>query len=54
MLDVSNYVLVGYFIFEIVLKIFAYGFKYFWSQDWNKFDSIIVGLSIVGFFESYF
>ena len=51
MLDISNYVLVGYFIFEIIIKIIAYGFKYFWSQVWNKFDAIIVGLSILGFFE---
>jgi hypothetical protein len=31
MQKISNYVLVGYFIFEIIIKIIAYGFKHFWS-----------------------
>jgi hypothetical protein len=53
MLNASNYVLVGYFTLEIILKIIAYGFKYFWGQIWNKFDSLIVFLSIIGFFETY-
>lgn len=31
MLNISNYVLVGYFIFEIIIKVIAYGFKHFWG-----------------------
>jgi hypothetical protein len=31
MLNISNYVLVGYFTFEIIIKIIAYGLKHFWS-----------------------
>ena len=30
----------------MVLKITAYGFKYYWHVNWNKFDFIIVIMSL--------
>ena len=36
---------------EIILKLIAYGFSFFWSQVWNKFDFIIVAFSVIGLFE---
>ena len=36
----------------MVLKITAYGFKYYWHVNWNKFDSIIVILSLLAMNET--
>lgn len=33
------------------LKITAYGFKYYWYVNWNKFDFIIVMMSLIAFDE---
>lgn len=35
------------FTFEMILKIVAYGFKYYWHVNWNKFDFIIVWMSLI-------
>ena len=35
----------------MVLKITAHGFKYYWHVNWNKFDFIIVWMSLVAFDE---
>ncbi len=45
-----------YFIIEIMTKIKEYGFKRFWSNGWNRFDFIIIFISVPSistlFFES--
>jgi hypothetical protein len=33
---------------ECTLKIIAYGWKYYWHVNWNKFDFFIVLISLVG------
>jgi len=52
MLDSSNQFFVIFFTIELILKITAYGFKYYWYVNWNKFDFIIVILSLIAFDES--
>jgi len=42
---------VVFFTFEMVLKITAHGFKYYWHVNWNKFDFIIVWMSLIAFDE---
>lgn len=46
-LEQSNNSFVVFFTLELILKITAYGFKYYWYVNWNKFDFIIVILSLV-------
>lgn len=48
----SNYTFVAFFFIELVLKITAYGFQYYWYVNWNKFDFIIVILSLVALDET--
>jgi len=36
----------------MALKITAYGFMYYWHVNWNKFDFIIVVMSLVAVNES--
>lgn len=43
----SNYTFVVFFTCELILKITSYGFKYYWYVNWNKFDFIIVIMSLV-------
>jgi len=40
-------VFVVFFTVEMVIKITAYGWKYYWYVNWNKFDFIIVMLSLI-------
>jgi fumarate reductase subunit C len=35
------------FFIEMILKITALGFTYYWHVNWNKFDFIIVLMSLV-------
>lgn len=37
----------GIFLLEVVIKITAYGFTYYWHVNWNKFDFIIITMSII-------
>ena len=46
-LDISNKIFVAFFTGELMIKITAYGFKYYWYVNWNKFDFIIVIMSLV-------
>ena len=46
-LEIANYTFVSIFTFEMILKITAHGFQYYWHVNWNKFDFIIVILSLV-------
>lgn len=45
-LDIANLTFVIIFTVEMVLKITAYGFRYYWHVNWNKFDCIIVVMSL--------
>jgi len=53
-LNVGNNVFVGIFTLEAILKILAHGFSYYWHIDWNKFDFIIVLLSLLSSYEGLF
>ena len=46
-LEIANLIFVVIFTIEMVLKITAYGFKYYWHVNWNKFDFIIVIMSLL-------
>jgi hypothetical protein len=41
-LSIINYVFTTIFIFEMVLKLVAYGPKMYFKSHWNKFDSFVV------------
>jgi hypothetical protein len=51
-LDRSNLSFVVFFTVEMTLKITAYGFKYYWYVNWNKFDFVIVIMSLVSLNEN--
>lgn len=42
-----NVFFVIFFTAEVILKITAYGWKYYWYVAWNKFDFIIVMMSLL-------
>jgi len=44
---------VVFFTAELLLKITAYGFKYYWYVNWNKFDCIIVFFSLIALDETW-
>mmetsp|Transcript_34799 Transcript_34799/g.53436 ORF Transcript_34799/g.53436 Transcript_34799/m.53436 type:complete len:300 (+) Transcript_34799:3761-4660(+) len=46
-LKYANYSFVGIFTVEMVLKVIAYNFPYYWHVNWNKFDCIIVIMSLI-------
>ena len=52
LLNDSNKAFVGVFTLECGLKITAYGFKYYWHVNWNKFDFFIVIISLIGLDEN--
>ena len=45
-LQYANTTFVIIFTLEMILKITAYGFDYYWHVNWNKFDFIIVIMSL--------
>ena len=47
MLQDANLVFVVFFTIEMIVKITAYGWNYYWYVSWNKFDFVIVILSLV-------
>ena len=51
-LDQANLVFVVIFAIEMVIKITALGFTYYWHVNWNKFDCIIVIMSLIAIDES--
>jgi len=42
-----------FFACEGFMKILAYGFKYYWYINWNKFDFVVVFLSLIVIDESW-
>ncbi|MDF3818658.1 ion transporter [Leptospira sp. 96542] len=45
-LEVIDQIILGIFIVEILLKLYAFHFKFF-STGWNVFDILIVGIALV-------
>lgn len=52
-LDIANSTFVVIFALEMLLKITAHGFTYYWHVNWNKFDFIIVITSILAVNEKW-
>jgi len=46
-LSTANIFFVVIFTMEMLMKITAYGFTYYWHVNWNKFDFIIVIMSLI-------
>mmetsp|Transcript_17670 Transcript_17670/g.2896 ORF Transcript_17670/g.2896 Transcript_17670/m.2896 type:complete len:113 (+) Transcript_17670:384-722(+) len=46
-LNVSNYVFIGIYTVEFILKILGLSPKLYFSNNWNKFDFIVLVLSYV-------
>lgn len=51
-LNIANLLFVIIFTLEVVFKVIAYGFKYYWHVNWNKFDFVIVIMSLVAIDET--
>ena len=49
----SNFFFCIFFTLELVLKMLAYGFSYYWYVNWNKFDMIIVFTSLLTLDDSW-
>jgi hypothetical protein len=47
-LQIIDIFFIGLFTVEAKMKIYAYGWFPYWSEVWNKFDFIIVVLSLIG------
>jgi len=47
MLEIVDYIFVGIFVVEFLLKITGLGPKYYWADSWNRFDFIIVVVSVI-------
>jgi len=50
----GNIIFVSIFAVEAVLKMTAHGIKFYFLETWNKFDFVIVILSLVALDESIF
>merc|ERR1719183_2577115 len=46
-LATANYIFLGIYIIEMMLKMLGLGFKQYFKDPWNKFDFVLVMLSIV-------
>lgn len=53
MLKNASFFFIIFFTCEGVLKMLAYGFTYYWYINWNKFDFIVVFLSLIVIEESW-
>ena len=49
----ANYFFCIFFTIELILKMISYGFTYYWYINWNKFDMIIVFLSLLTLDDSW-
>lgn len=52
-LETANYLFTSVFIVECVLSIFAIGWKGYWIVAWNKFDFVVVMMSLVDLLMSF-
>ena len=44
----AEYVFLFLFTMEILLKLFTFGSKHFFTRMWNVFDTVIIGAALVG------
>lgn len=54
MIKYGNYVFIGIFVMEAFLKFIGYGLRYYFLDTWNKFDFVIVVLSLIAIDEDIF
>jgi voltage-gated sodium channel len=45
-LHTADHVMLGVFVVELVLRLYAYGWRFF-RDPWNVFDFVIVGISVI-------
>ena len=53
-LQIINYVFVAVFTIEAIFKLIAFGHKFYFLENWNKFDFIIVVLSLIALDDNIF
>jgi voltage-gated sodium channel len=46
LLHVADRIMLGIFVVEIVLRLYAYGWRFF-TDSWSVFDFIVVGISLI-------
>lgn len=49
----ANYFFCIFFTLELIAKLISYGWSYYWYINWNKFDMIIVFLSLLTLDDSW-
>lgn len=45
LINIMDYCCTVIFLVEMIVKLYAYGFKKYWGDAWNRFDGILVILS---------
>jgi hypothetical protein len=53
-IEIGNIVFISIFTVEAVLKILGHGIKFYFLENWNKFDFLIVILSLIALDETLF
>jgi voltage-gated sodium channel len=46
LLHVADRIMLGIFVVELALRLYAYGWKFF-GDSWNVFDFVVVGISLI-------
>eukprot|EP00899_Mesostigma_viride_P019947 jgi/Mesvir1/27954/Mv20161-RA.1 len=52
-IDDTNYAFVSFFLFELTLKLLAYGPIQYFADSWNRFDFVVVAVSVVELFFTF-
>lgn len=52
-LDIADIACTFFFVIEILTKIGHYGWRIFWRKGWNKFDFIVISLSLPSVLELF-
>lgn len=53
-LEIGNTIFIAIFTFEAAFKLIAHGPKFYFLENWNKFDFVIVILSLIALDENLF
>ena len=48
--SVLNYIFISVYVLEFGTKVYAYSFATFWKDNWNRFDMIVLLVSLSGVF----
>eukprot|EP01060_Flectonema_neradi_P028643 TRINITY_DN3854_c3_g1_i1.p1 TRINITY_DN3854_c3_g1~~TRINITY_DN3854_c3_g1_i1.p1 ORF type:complete len:2094 (+),score=318.99 TRINITY_DN3854_c3_g1_i1:61-6342(+) len=48
--DVLNYIFIVIYVGEFAVKVYAYTFTTFWRDNWNRFDMVVLVVSLCGIF----